>query len=99
MSNKRDYEAERLEWARLEAPLPHAPGGQPPPLRFSLFPPPIIGGARSKAGDELIAKHVGVRPRRRGVDRMLDDLGIEPKRRHHTDELPQERQPENPGVD
>lgn len=53
-----DFEAERREWERLEGPLTHAPGGPPPELKFSLFERPVRG-ARSKAVDELVAKHVG----------------------------------------
>ena len=56
-----DLEAERLEAERLHSPLPHAPGGDPPELKFSLFEPPVMGGVRSKAVDELIAKHTGRR--------------------------------------
>jgi hypothetical protein len=52
-----DHERERLEWARLEGPLTHAPGGPPPDLKFRLFETPATGGARSKAIDELLAKH------------------------------------------
>jgi hypothetical protein len=57
----RDWEAERLEMAAIESPLPHAPGGAPPPLKFSLFPTPVIGGVRSRAVDELVAKYTGRR--------------------------------------
>ena len=56
-----DFEAERREWERLESPLPHAPGGPPPELKFSLFPERTVGGVRSQAIDELIAKHTGRR--------------------------------------
>jgi hypothetical protein len=53
-----DFEDERLEAARVGAPLTHAPGGPPPELKFSLFQTPVVGGARSKAIDKLIEKHV-----------------------------------------
>jgi hypothetical protein len=61
----RDFEMERFEQAAAEGPLPHAPARTPGDLRFSLCEPPILGGVRSKAIDEAIAKHVGVRPKRR----------------------------------
>jgi hypothetical protein len=56
-----DFEEERLEAARVGAPLTHAPGGPPPELKFSLFETPVVGGVRSKAIDELISKHTGRR--------------------------------------
>jgi hypothetical protein len=58
-----DHEREREELDRIGPPLPHSPGGPPPELKFSLFETPITGGARSRAVDELIAKHVGRRVR------------------------------------
>jgi hypothetical protein len=61
----RDHEAERLEMEALRRPLPLAPGDPPPELKFSLFEPPILGGVRSRAIDELIAKHTGRRRRAR----------------------------------
>jgi hypothetical protein len=59
-----DFEAERWEMDLLKGPLPHAPGGPPPELKFSLFPRRVEGGVTSKAVDELIAKHTGMRSRR-----------------------------------
>jgi hypothetical protein len=60
----RDHFEESLEAGALARPLPHAPGGQPPELKFSLFPERVEDGVRSKAVDELIEKHTGRRPRR-----------------------------------
>ena len=45
---------------RIGAPLPHAPGGLGE-LKFRLFPDRVVDGARSKAIDEVIAKHTGRR--------------------------------------
>jgi hypothetical protein len=56
-----DFEDERQEMDRGGAPLPHAPGGPPPELKFSLFETPITGGARGRAVDELVARYVGRR--------------------------------------
>ena len=57
----RDHEAERLESERIGAPLKHAPGGAAPELKFSLHKAPVIGGVRSKAIDELVARYTGRR--------------------------------------
>ena len=57
----RDHLEESLETGAIGAPLPHAPPRAPGEMRFSLFPERIVGGARSKAVDELIAKHTGRR--------------------------------------
>jgi len=58
-----DFEAERRDFERLEAPLTHAPGGTQPELRFSIFPTPARGGARSRAIDALLAAN-GISSRR-----------------------------------
>lgn len=58
-----DHEREREWMDSIGAPLPHGPGGGPPDLKFSLFERPVIGGSRSKAIDEAIAKHTGRRVR------------------------------------
>lgn len=55
----RDFEREQEEADRIRQPLRHAPGGAPSELKFSLFETPVLGGARSRAVDELISKHVG----------------------------------------
>ena len=56
-----DHEREREDAAYVDAPLPYAPPSQVGELRFSIFETPILGGVRSRAIDELVAKHVGRR--------------------------------------
>jgi hypothetical protein len=57
----RDREREREESDAIGAPLPFAPGGPPPPLKFRLFAEPIVGGTYSQAVDELVARYTGRR--------------------------------------
>lgn len=60
----RDFEDELLDQQRIAKPLTHSPGGNPPDLAFTLFPERTVGGARSKAIDELLDRHLSGRRRR-----------------------------------